>query len=207
MLAIIVALLFALGSPDPEPVEIPIREVWGYDVQGTKPIASSVEPRLIGQEDFTRLGRSMAATVHAGPAFVVNGEPKQAMKSVLLVLEGVMQPKHSFTEGNLCLIICSHGSSTQFYLNKVEHCGHRIKVSWHMKYSGQEMPQYHIVLIPLPKCKPGDYDVDIIRTGDPKFGSDWWVSKSTSFQVLKIEEPARRPPPGFAPNFSQKSTR
>lgn len=206
MLPIIVALLFVLAPADPEPVEIPLSEVWGHDVKGTKPIASSVEPRLIGQEQFERLGRSMVATVHAGPAFVINGEPKQAMKSVLLVLEGVMQPKHSFTEGNLCLVICAHGSHSEFHLDKVEQGGHRIKVSWHLKHTGQEMPQWHLVLIPLPKCEPGDYDVEINRTGNPKFGSDWWVSKSTSFQVLKIEKPARRIP-GFAPNFSEKAAR
>jgi hypothetical protein len=201
MLAIIVALLFALAPSNPESVEIPLSKVWGHDVEGTKPIASSVEPRLIGQDQFERLSRSMVATVHAGPAFVINGEPKQAIKSVLLVHEGVMQPKHTFTEGDLCLVVCAHGSYSEFHLDKIERGGHRIKVSWHLKRTGQEMPQWHLVLIPLSKCEPGDYDVEINRTGEPKFGPDWWVSKSTSFQVLKIEQPTRRPP-GFAPNFS-----
>ena len=206
MLPFITALLLALTPADPKPVEIPLSEVWGHDVQGTKPITDLMAPGM-RQEQFDRLGRSMTRPVHAGSAFIVDGDPKQAMKSMLLALEGVMQPKHAFTEGNLCLVVCAHGSATRFNLDQVEQGGHRIKVSWHMKYTGQEMSQWHIILIPLPKCEPGDYDVEINRTGDPKFGPDWWVSKSTSFQVLKRAEPARRPPPGFAPSFSEKATR
>ena len=206
MLPIIVALFVQIASADPEPVEIPLSEVWGHNVEGTKPIARSIEPRLANQEQRDRLGRSLGATVHAGPAFVIKGEPKQAMKGVLVVLEGVTQPKHSFTEGSLCLVICAYGSNSRFHLDTVERGGHRIKVSYHLKRSGQEMSQWHLVLIPLPKCEPGEYDVEINRTGDPKFGPDWWVSKSTSFQVLPIERPPRSVP-GFAPTFSEKDTR
>jgi hypothetical protein len=207
VLPIIVALLFVIAPAAPQPVEIPLNEIWGYHVAGTKPIVSGREPRLLDQEQFDslRVGKTLMAAVHAGPAFIINGGPKQAIKGVPLVLGGTYQPKHSFTEGDLCLVVCAYASNDHFILDKVERAPRRIRVSWHLKRTGEEMSFPYLVLIPLPNCEPGEYDVDMNRTGEPKFGPDWWVSKSTSFQVLEKEKPARRPPPGFAPNFSGKS--
>ena len=208
MLPIIVALLFVIAPADPEPVEIPLNEIWGYNVQGTKPIVSAREPRLLNQEQFDllRVDKNLTPIVHAGPAFILNGKPKQAIKGVPLVLGGSYQPKHSFTEGDLCLIVCAYASSSHFILDKVERAPRRIRISWHLQPSGDEMSIAYLVLIPLPNCQPGEYDVDMNRTGEPKFGPDWWVSKSTSFQVLEREEPSPRSPPGFASNFSEKGT-
>ena len=204
MLPIIVALLsFAL--PEPVVSEIPLDEVYGYNIPGTKPLFD-----LVGKYAYwNQLVNGLGTRVHAGPVLVMQGAPLQAAKNTALMLDGTYQPQRNFTEDReITLVVCSYLGGGHFVLDKIERAWKKIRISWHMRFTGDEGGgNCNIAVIPLGKCEPGDYDVDMVRT-DHEFHPDWFVSKGTSFQVLEAEKPKKkRPVPGFAPNFSPKATK
>src|SRR4051812_40975715 len=162
MLAIIVALLFVIAEP--QPVEIPLSEIWADNLEGTKQIMRVDHPeqglitvqqwerqsienakqaalrdqadRTAGKEPARKSSRS-----HAGPAIIINGDAKAALKCFLLMQGGIYQPHHSFDErSKLCLMVCTYGQPG-FVLDKVERGGQRIKVSWHFPPEAKRDPR------------------------------------------------------------------
>src|SRR6476620_10287448 len=119
MLPITVALLFVIAPADSQPVEIPLSEIWGYEIGAPGPgspkhlSGSPIEKGLISVSEQGRLGNRLKEPRHAGPAFVVRGaDDRGAIKNVMSILDGYSQVKHSFPENdNLYLIVLAYGIS------------------------------------------------------------------------------------------------
>jgi hypothetical protein len=212
MLETLVSLLFVLAPADSVPAEIPLSEIWGYGIGGPGPgspkylSGSPVEKALISVSEQERLTTRLKGPRHAGPAFVVRGaNDRGAIKNVMSILDGHSQVKHSFPEDdNLYLIVLAYGlSGPGLQLDKVEFQNKRIVVTWHLTEKSGMGPgggaHSQFAMIPLGRLKKGEYDVEMKRD-TMKFDADWWVSKSTSFQVLPKEETPPRIP-GFGPTL------
>jgi hypothetical protein len=131
MLAIIVALLFVLAPADPEPMEIPLSEIWADNLEGTKQnlridnqglmpvqvyerqVAENAKQAALRDQADRTAGKEPArksSRSHAGPAIIINGDAKAAFKYFLLMQGGIYQPHHSFDErSKLCLVVCTYG--------------------------------------------------------------------------------------------------
>jgi hypothetical protein len=112
MLPIIVALLsFAL--PEPVVSEIPLSDMYGHDIPGTKDVFDLYDVPALRE----KLVSSFSQRVHAGPVLIMLGPPKHTAKMVALMHDGVYSPQRQFTESqDMCLVVCSYASGAQFIL-------------------------------------------------------------------------------------------
>ena len=189
--------------------EIPLSEILG---SGLGAVGKSIHNNrelsgLLIQAEKGQLGKKLGNLHHAGPAFLVRGDDRAALKRVIATLEGWGQIQHSFFETDeLYLIVVAYGgTSFRFQPEKIEYQNKRIVVTWHFdNHFGEGAAYSMFMMIPLGHLQKGEYDVEM-RRNTARFDADWWVSKSTSFQVLPKEEVKRQSlPADFSPVFEPR---
>jgi len=159
-----------LPGPDPGPAEdsivIPLEEIWGYQLEGT---------RDIGTLDFDQLPQPLgtlstrpldsADQQEAQPGFAVLGTGQEALVAAHAKLPDDKQPTDAFPAGNeISLVFFSQGRAAPFIvLERVERRDQVIDIRyrWRSDGSGGSQP---FALIPLGKLPSGEYQVNMMPT-------------------------------------------
>lgn len=178
-------LLYAGANAEPpnKPQDvqtIPLDQIWGYNLPGTRHIAGIPFPddkEGIGQtfaylnrerdtniEHIRRALASKPPTEKAAPGFVLPRRPDSlTLRGVHPLMLGKRNPfdKDSFGENeDLTLVFFSHPLSYHARLKKVERKQNDITV--HYQFEPHTTPEstVHFALIPLGKLPAGEYQVD-----------------------------------------------
>lgn len=184
-------LLNAVATAEPadeQPAqEIPLDQIWGFNLPGTRDIAGIPLPegnekveddaalrkeRERRIEDIRRALAAKQPTERSLPGFVYPRRPDfftlRAVASQLLSdanglnREGVIQ--RSFPRGDeLTLIFFSHPASYYVRLRKVEQKGNTFLVHYQLEPHKSAEVTSHFALIPLGKLAAGEYTVDFHR--------------------------------------------
>jgi hypothetical protein len=161
-----------------EVVEIPLDEVWGYNLPGTRDIAGISFPpqtRTVVQnyaylnrerdyniEQIRRVLASKPPGEKALPGFVLPGRPDSRM---LLGIHPPLGRKSSPTrkplrEGEYTLVFFSHPLSYFTRLKTIERNGGKVTVYYQFEPHATPEATVHFALIPLGELTPGEYQVD-----------------------------------------------
>lgn len=173
------------AEPEPETVIIPLDQIWGYNLPGTRDIAGVPlpEPKGIGQteasfrvqregyiEQMRQALASKAPTETALAGFVLPGHVDfYTLRRASSELRGDTRlgpPNRAPTkkthkiDGEMTLVFFSYPASYYVRLKEVELSGGDIKVSYQFEPHSSIETTVHFTLIPLGKLPAGDYRVD-----------------------------------------------
>lgn len=175
------------GPPKDEPplqgaTTIPLDQVWGFKLPGTRDIY-----RLLAGDMRNQLYEALHKPREAGPAFVVAGKDETALQKAILVLAQKTEPERVFSDGNLSLVFFSYTNGAYYVrIDRVEQAKQMIVVSYRFVHHRTQDSSYHFALIPL-QLAPGNYDVEIRQLPvdgiSPARDMGGRVCGSTSFQV------------------------
>ncbi|WP_428308024.1 hypothetical protein [Lacipirellula sp.] len=217
MQRIVVCILAAMVSSAAWGKEIPLKEIWGFNIAGTSDVKELVPPpkkdpqsaedfinssvveqtaQLLGHRKVPAEGRK------AGDGFIVAGVGKEALERAREVLAGKEKSlKEISAEGEFSLVIYTYFSGRSFCLDDVQVDDGEITVAYHLMAHELMSSSAHFALIPLPKLPPGDVNVVMKRSDDTgpapiiarlaKVPAERIVSGSFKFRVIadaKIKE-------------------
>jgi hypothetical protein len=180
--SIVVALfvnsaLFTRVVANEQPKTIPLDQIWGYNLPGTRDIAGipfPEKPQGVGQtlavltrereyniEQIRIALATKSPSKTAGAGFVLPFKvDSHTLSGVLSPLRGKPNPfQREFPEGEFTLVFFSHPLSYYARLRKVEKEGNEITV--HYQFEPHTTPEatVHFALIPLGKLSAGKYHV------------------------------------------------
>lgn len=168
-----------------EIVEIPLSDMWGHHIKGTKGVGGLYPTREIlrlsndtndkqvqwavrkwvEEQPVEAIHRNLSRTkrMPMPTGFVVGGIDKAALLTAKMILCDGLDPKNSFsTENDLTLLLFT-GTYDVFDLKPVTIEGNRINVQFEVPegpfHTMLTIP--HFALIPLGKLRAGDYSVVI----------------------------------------------
>lgn len=166
-------------------VEIPLSDMWGQNIKGTKNAGELFPTRAILRlSDDTNdkqvqwavrkwveeqpveaihLNLSRTKRMPMPPGFVVGGANKAALLTAKMILCDGLEAKNSFSTKHDLTLVLFTGSYDIFNLKPVTIEGNRIKVQFDIPekriHTMTTIP--HFALIPLGKLRAGDYSVVI----------------------------------------------
>lgn len=169
----IVVILFFLLVPATESAgehqtEIPLDQIWAWEIPGTKNVGvldavkiGGVTEHPILHDVFSGLGL-LPKGEKAAPVFVVEGVGKAA----LLNANAVFKKDRLRTEilpanTELSLIFYSHGVAAQVQLVSVEKSASQVTVQYRFLSDGLQKNRIYFALIPIGKFAPGTVQVNI----------------------------------------------
>jgi hypothetical protein len=166
-----------------EAVEIPLKEVWAYQMPGTRDVRDlepdkfgpqirklssaeqlkkyekSLTSQVLGQLDFNKLGQK------ANPGFAVAGIGADALHEAAAVLSEKKKPQTSFPANSyVSVVFFSHQSGYYVHVDKVEQQPGLVVISYQFVPHESRNLTRHFALIPLGKLPPGKVRVDIKRS-------------------------------------------
>jgi hypothetical protein len=188
ILAISVLWLFICSSSRAEDaVEIPLSEVWGHKIGGTRDIkdlepeidSSSLSKNEIFERSMIqRIRRSLSSYRRsknkgfAGTAFVVTGTGSEALKNAHAVLVAGHQRAESFSkDSELTLVFYCYESGRYVPLDSITREGNDITVQYHFAAHNTANMSTHFALIPIGKMSPGTVHINIEQLDG--VGPDW----------------------------------
>jgi hypothetical protein len=191
------ALLTAVSVGKENEVLIPLREIWGYEMPGTrnieklKPKPQMDVPELI-QQSLMRHDGDPAV----GPGFVVQGDESEALLQAFAVLVSHKEASSTVTHDlNTWIVFFAKDSGQYVHLRSVTRAGNKITVDFTFVPHDSKNLTRHFALIPLGKLPTGKYEVAIVNSPMdkryldqhfkpiPKDGVRWIVAKSFDFDV------------------------
>lgn len=169
----------AQGEPlhdNAEAVTIPLDEIWAYEMPGTRSVR-----RLEPQQNYVQLPTldelirdSLVARIQhvllnrpndgksAGPAFVVSGHGKEALKNAADVITkkaeapGILPPNV-----NLTLIFYSYSCGRYVWIDSVRRSTNQIVINYRFVSHRTNESTAHFALIPLGKLRKGIVQVEV----------------------------------------------
>ncbi len=173
----------ATPNEQPKATEIPLDQIWGYNLPGTRDVRD-LEPkrdiRNMTHKEFLwgSLVNRIAARLEKGPnrgekadsAFVVVGTDKEALKNADDVFLGRQPRKESFpTDMDLTLVFFSHPSSLDMKIVSVEKSTGQIQVKYQClstqpsesRIRNLESAVTRFALIPLGRLPAGEVQASI----------------------------------------------
>ncbi len=187
-IAILLALvLCGSNSYAEEAVEIPLGEVWAYDMPGTKDV-KELEPKaygreatsLPGSEQFERIKKSIIHQIRhslqlepdhnaqgprkPGKAFAVVGSGNEALAEANSILAGRKEPQNTFpASSKLSIVFHSLEAGSYVHLTSVERQGNRIIIHFQFVPHFTANSTSHFALIPVTDLPPGEIEVQIVQ--------------------------------------------
>lgn len=146
--------------------EIPLKEVWAYNMPGTREMTDAMrddgyisEEGPLLREIRRRLKRNPDKKT-ANPAFVVEGTGMEAMKAVHAILTTDEAPQESVTTtGNISVVFFSYDFGSYVQLERIEREANTIRIMYRfVPHDSRELTQ-HLAIIPLGKLNAGAYNV------------------------------------------------
>ncbi len=158
---------------------IPLDQIWAYEMPETrdvrklepKPKIAATIDELARQSDVWKilkvLGQRPKEGEKAGPAFVVVGVGKEALKNAAAVFkssEKKEEPPAVFpSDTDLSLVFYSHVGGRYVRLISVEESPELITLKYQPALRAQQITTRHFALIPLGKLPKGTYLVKIVQ--------------------------------------------
>lgn len=173
-----------------EAVEIPLSEIWGYRIPGTRNI-EDLEPET-NSSSLTREESLRGSLVHqirrslnsnrrhqnqrlAGASFVVVGTNSEALKNAHAVLVAGESRSETFSKNDeLTLVFYCYEYGRYVRLDNVLREENEIRVQYHFLAHNTLNMSTHFALIPLGKMSSGTVNVRIEQLSEE--GPDWGPS-------------------------------
>ena len=173
------------AKAEPDAVTIPLDQIWGYNLPGTRDIAGIPLPepkgvhetdalfRVQRERNIERMRKSLASkppTEGAVPAFVLPWQVDfYTLQRVASELSGTTRLgppnrapaiKTYAVDDELTLVFFTYSASYYVRLKEVQRSGSEIKVRYQFEPHASVETTVHFALIPLGKLPAGDYRVD-----------------------------------------------
>jgi len=197
----------ALAEPPSEqPKQIPLDQIWGYNLPGTRditglPLPEDIEQLRLGRErNIEEVRRALTAkrpADHALSSFIL---PRSPDLHVLRIAGGQLESdsrlgaqsrariSNSYSTSNeLTLVFFSHPTSNPVRLKNVERQGSKFTVNYQFEPPSTPEVNVHFALIPLGQLSAGEYQVEFEQTPNVQDSSKI-VCQAFSFKV--VEPPA-----------------
>jgi hypothetical protein len=172
-----------------EAVEIPLREIWAYEMPGTKDVRE-LEPDVYGdqakslssKERDERFRKSVLQSILSSldvqpkpelgasglpkpkEAFVVESRKKRALHEADVVLSGAKEASKSFpVDSKFSLVFHSLQAGIYVHLTTVTLDGNQIEVHFRFVPHFTDEMSSHFALIPLPDLSTGQYRMTIVE--------------------------------------------
>ena len=187
-----------------KPVIVPLNEIWAYDMPGTRKVgdldavksAEGGTKHPIVNEIVRSLGlKRPTETKSVGPAFIVQGTEKEALRNAHAVLTNVAKPSTKFSSANdLTLVFYTSLGGPYAHIDSVERTGRTITAKYRLVSHNTREDTLHFALIPLGPLGSGTYEVKIDLLGlfdqtgarkEPKAKSKNIVCSDTTFDVTE----------------------
>lgn len=183
LLALSASAAMAAGQNEKKgAVEIPIKEVWAYQMPGTRDVRD-LEPDKFGPqirklstaEQLKKSEKSLASQIlsklefikpgqKADQGFAVTGIRADALREAAAVLSRKKKPQTSFpANSELSVVFFSHLSGYYVHLDKVEKQPGLVVISYQFVPHETRNLTKHFALIPLGRLPSGNVSVDIKR--------------------------------------------
>jgi hypothetical protein len=149
-----------------EAVEIPLKEIWAYNMPGTRDL-QKVEDRLTPKQ-WEEIRRSLSVQPpqgkKAGTGFAVVGVGPDAMREVHVVLVEGKKPSQIFpSNSDVSLVFYSYQFNRYVHLRSVSRRGNVIEIQYQfVPHKTKELTE-HFALIPLSKLQLGKVQVDVVQ--------------------------------------------
>jgi hypothetical protein len=173
----LVLVVFLTSLATAQSATIPLDEIWGYNLPGTRDIRGIPFPEqqhgigqtfafLNQQRDYNieqiRLALAMKPPGEkASPGFVVSAQPDSRMlMAVYAHVRGKPNPFRNYPEGEYTLVFFSHPLSYYARLREVKREGNEITVLYQFEPHTTPEATAHFAMIPLGKLTAGEYHVD-----------------------------------------------
>jgi hypothetical protein len=182
-----------------EALDIPLKEIWGYSMPGTKDISEldseNEDPMQSVSSRIRRANSQMKMWEKAGKGFAVSGTPQEALAEAERVFTAKKQRTSVFTpEDEISLFVFTRGGGGSALLERIVRDGRQIRVEYHIGSRSEGGVPLHLALVPLGKLDKGRYSVEMIMRrpqpgpiGAPKPISqdflDTYISQNFSFSV------------------------
>jgi hypothetical protein len=209
-MAIMFVSSFVLSANSEEATEIPLKDIWAYQMPGTRDVRdlepdkfgpqirklssaeqlkkyeTSLTNQILGKLDFNKLGQK------ANPGFAVEGIGADALREAAAVLSGTKKPPTSFAaNSNVSVVFFSHQSGYYVHLDKVEQRPGLVTISYQFVPHETRNLTRHFALIPLGKLPSGDVKVDIKRLPMQKKFIDAGFKESDSSAESRVAQSFR----------------
>ncbi|MGL4512500.1 MAG: hypothetical protein ACRCT8_05365 [Lacipirellulaceae bacterium] len=162
------------------PVELPLSEVWAYDMPGTRDIRELDDPASTLIPPPAKLD----PTLPQRSAFMVRGHGRPALEAAHAVLVGGQKPPAVLKAGEpvSAVFFAYNYPVVDVYLNSVVVRNRRVEFvysfSKYSKHDGNK-PAQHIAIVPLAIDKPGGFEIVVLRkdsigvSGPTADGASW----------------------------------
>jgi hypothetical protein len=149
--------------------EIPLRKIWAFNMEGTRP-ARALDPKKdVSKSLSTLIQRALIDTGgSAGPCFAVNGVEKVALVRAARVLVDGIEARPIKSGGHVSLVFYSKPAPGYVILDSVTRDKQNITVKYKVIVHITADVKVHYALIPLGKLAPGTYKVDIVEVDGGK---------------------------------------
>lgn len=201
----VVPCITAMAQPSNEEskaVNIPLDEIWGYNMPGTYDVRKMDDQRAAKQVEAIR--RALSTTppqgkeAKAGFAVVGNGLDALGEANAVLV-DGKKRSPTLPADSEISVVFFSYQFGPYVHLHKVARRGNVVEIRYRFVPHKTEEVTEHFALIPMGKLAPGKVQVEIIQSPmEQQFVIAGWkdiapdlarrvVCKSFSFSVVKRE--------------------
>jgi hypothetical protein len=206
-------LCCSVGHAEEKTVEIPLSEIWGYRIAGTRDIRDleqKMEKHAVFNKEeiirgsYVRQIRHLLSSASkrqnqesAGPVFAAMGSASDALKEASEILSE-SQPRHEIlpADKDLSLVFYAYSTSRYLRLDRVSRQGNQILIEYHYEAHNTLNMSTHFALIPLGKLAVGEFHIEIKQL--PGTGPSWGpefppiapekirqlICDSTTFQVV-----------------------
>ena len=164
----ILALVFSISMPayGECPVEIPLEEVWGYNLPGTHELTDAMRTEgYVSEEgplirEIRRKLKRDPDKKSAAPSFVVEGTDMDAITAAHSILTADTKPEDSVSEGvDASVVFFSYDFGSYVQLERIERAQNTIRIVYKfVPHDSQELTQ-HLAIIPIGKLDVGTYNV------------------------------------------------
>jgi len=158
------------SNEPPQPKEIPLDQIWGYNLPGTRDLARIGSDRYGSMVyDIRRAIGFPPENKEAEPAFAVSGTELDALREVHAVLVDKNKPRETFPAGSKVFVVFfSHETNSYVHLRGAECNNNVVSIRYRFVPHETEETTRHLALIPLGKLPSGKYRVNIIRCPMPR---------------------------------------
>jgi hypothetical protein len=150
-------------------IEIPLSEIWGHDMPGTRRIAELMDDPQSEDSLMGQIGKAHSykrGDKPVGPGLAVEGTGTEALKNAHAVITG-KDPRPVFLSKDQEVSLAFFTMYTGYYIHvkKVTLSGNTIRIRYEfLPHISKDITQ-HFALIPLGRLHKGEFEVEIV--GEP----------------------------------------
>jgi len=178
--------VYAADDKKPEEAEtvvIPLDEIWGWEIQGTRNVLATTSDDSQQKQAKWTMVESICNSLHplgnkgeSEPAFMVQSVGLKALKNAHAVRTNEKKSRKSFPSGTeVSIFFFSHALNPYVRLCEVRLRGSIIEIKYCFVPTIDAGQTVHWALIPMRNLKPGEYQVKVMRQPSDKEFTDWGI--------------------------------